>query len=124
MECKVGKGDFVFNVTLLITYRWGGCNIIRFSKDGKIDTEVYFPTVLRVTACCFGGYHHSYFTWVIETNLVIGPNEDQLYVTTAHCGAEGGDASLQARYPDSGHIFVVDLAGKFKGGQWRHSFGA
>lgn len=76
-----------------------------------------------MTACCFGGCH-TYFTRAIDTNFVKGPNEDQLYVTTAHCGAEGGDASLQARYPDSGHLFVVDLAGKFKGGEWRHAFGA
>lgn len=46
---------------------------------------------------------------------------DQLYVTTAHCGAMTGDRDgLQARFPDSGHLFVVDLEGKFKGAEWRH----
>ncbi len=44
-----------------------------------------------------------------------GPNNDQLFVTTAHCGAFGGDASRQEKYPDSGHLFQVDLAGRFKG---------
>jgi sugar lactone lactonase YvrE len=53
---------------------------------------------------------------------VQGPNEDQLYVTTAHCGAVGGDGSRQAKYPDSGHLFVVDLSGRFRGGKWRHEF--
>lgn len=63
MECKVSCVS-IFKLTLLIISRWGGCNIIRFSKDGKIDAEVYFPTVLRVTACCFGGCRNSYFTSV------------------------------------------------------------
>lgn len=49
-----------------------------------------------------------------------------MYVTTAHCGALGDIASLskQVDFPDSGHLFVVDLAGKYKGGLWRHSFTA
>lgn len=52
----------------------------------------------------------------------IGPNNDQLYVTTAHCGACGGDATRQAEYPDSGNLFVVDLSGVFVGGEWRFEF--
>ena len=51
-----------------------------------------------------------------------GPEDDQLFVTTAHCGAVGGDASRQALYPDSGHVFKVDLNGRFKGGRWRFDF--
>jgi hypothetical protein len=51
-----------------------------------------------------------------------GPNEDQMFVTTAHCGAINGDASRQTRFPDSGHLFVVNLAGKYKGGKWRYPF--
>jgi sugar lactone lactonase YvrE len=35
--------------------RWNGSQIVRFAKDGKIDAEIIFPTVFRVTACCFGG---------------------------------------------------------------------
>ncbi|KZT72754.1 regucalcin [Daedalea quercina L-15889] len=85
--------------------RWGGSRIIRYTPDGAVDLQVIFPTALNVTACCFGG-----------------PNDDQLYVTTAHCGACGGDASRQAQYPDSGHLFVVDFAGQFRGGRWRHEF--
>ncbi|KAF8560433.1 regucalcin [Imleria badia] len=77
---------------------WGGSRIVRFSPQGNIDAEIHFPTVLNVTACCFGGL-----------------NDDQLYVTTAHYGAIGGDSSLQEKYPDSGHLFV--------GGQWRYPFG-
>ncbi|OBZ79256.1 Regucalcin [Grifola frondosa] len=85
--------------------RWGGSRIIRYTRDGAIDLEVFFPTALNITACCFGG-----------------PNNDQLYVTTAHCGACGGDASRQALYPDSGNLFVVDLSGQFQGGMWRYAF--
>ena len=51
-----------------------------------------------------------------------GPNNDQLYVTSAHCGACGGDASRQVDYPDSGNLFVVDLSGAFSGGEWRFEF--
>ncbi|KZT30496.1 regucalcin [Neolentinus lepideus HHB14362 ss-1] len=87
--------------------RWGGSRIVRYTKEGVEDLEIHFPKVLNVTACCFGG-----------------PNDDQLYVTTAHCGAVGGDPSRQASYPDSGHLFVVDLAGQYTGGVWRHTFGA
>lgn len=43
-------------------------------------------------------------------------------MTTAHCGACGGDAHRQAQYPDSGDLFVVDLSGEFIGGEWRHEF--
>lgn len=50
-----------------------------------------------------------------------GPNNDQLFVTTAHCGANGGDAGLQEKYPDSGHVFRVDLSGKYGGGS-RYKF--
>ncbi|KAI0734524.1 hypothetical protein C8Q72DRAFT_806598 [Fomitopsis betulina] len=85
--------------------RWGGSRIIRYTPDGAVDLQVVFPTALNVTACCFGG-----------------PNKDQLYVTTAHCGACGGDAHRQAQYPDSGDLFVVDLSGEFIGGEWRHEF--
>jgi len=85
--------------------RWGGSRIIRYTPDGAVDLEVHFPTVLNVTACCFGG-----------------PNDDQLYVTTAHCSACGGDASRQTLYPDSGSLFIVDLAGQYRGGTWRHNF--
>ncbi|EIN14205.1 hypothetical protein PUNSTDRAFT_110331 [Punctularia strigosozonata HHB-11173 SS5] len=86
--------------------RWGASRINRFNQDGKIDFEIVFPTALNITACEFGG-----------------PNLDKLYVTSAHCGAVGGDASRQALYPDSGHLFVVDLAGQFHGGKWRFHFG-
>ncbi|KAF9240857.1 regucalcin [Melanogaster broomeanus] len=85
--------------------RWGDSRIVRFSPQGQMDAEINFPTALNVTSCCFGG-----------------PNEDQLYVTTAHCGAIGGDADQQEKYPDSGHLFVVDLSGYYKGIR-RHAFG-
>ncbi|KAI0330567.1 regucalcin [Cubamyces sp. BRFM 1775] len=85
--------------------RWGGSRIIRYTKDGQMDLEVYFPKALHITACTFGG-----------------PNNDQLYVTSAHCGACGGDASRQVDYPDSGNLFVVDLSGAFSGGEWRFEF--
>ncbi|RDX52054.1 hypothetical protein OH76DRAFT_1400970 [Lentinus brumalis] len=85
--------------------RWGGSRIIRYTRDGEMDLEVFFPTALNVTACTFGG-----------------PGNDQLYVTTAHCGACGGDTSRQASYPDSGNLFVVDFSGEFAGGDWRFEF--
>ncbi|KZT05957.1 uncharacterized protein LAESUDRAFT_737267 [Laetiporus sulphureus 93-53] len=87
--------------------RWGGSRIIRYTPGGAVDLEVYFPTALNITACCFGG-----------------PDADRLYVTTAHCGACGGDASRQELYPDSGNLFAVDLSGQFTGGTWRHRFSA
>ncbi|TDL28309.1 regucalcin [Rickenella mellea] len=86
--------------------RWGGSSIVRFGADGRVDLQVHFPFALNITACCFGG-----------------PEEDQLFVTTAHCSAIGGDPSRQAIYPDSGHLFRVDLSSKFKGGKWRFEFG-
>ncbi|KAK0478413.1 SMP-30/Gluconolaconase/LRE-like region-domain-containing protein [Armillaria novae-zelandiae] len=85
--------------------RWEGSRIVRFTREGNVDFELFFPTVWRVTACCFGG-----------------PNNDQLYVTTAHCRANGDVNDLQEKYPDSGHLFVVDLGGKYRGGP-RHYFG-
>ncbi|KAF8807485.1 regucalcin [Phlegmacium glaucopus] len=78
--------------------RWGGSRVVRFTKDGEIDFQIIFPSALNVTACCFGG-----------------PNNDQMFVTTAHCGAMGGDASRQVEYPDSGHLFWVNLVGQFRG---------
>lgn len=64
----------------------------------------------------------------IPTSRFAGPNEDQMYVTSAHSRASRdivGDVTgeqKQKEFPDSGHLFVVDLAGKYKGGKWRHSF--
>ncbi|KAF8974004.1 regucalcin [Flammula alnicola] len=84
--------------------RWGGSRIIRFSEAGDVDFQIIFPTALNITSCCFGG-----------------PNNDQLFVTTAHCGAFGGDAARQEQYPDSGHLFLVDLSGLFRGLE-RHQF--
>jgi len=74
--------------------RWGGSKIVRFSPSGSIDLEVVFPKVLNVTSCAFGG-----------------PNNDQLYVTSAHCKASG-ETERQSQYPDSGDLFMVDLSGK------------
>jgi len=89
--------------------RWGGSKVVRFSPSGAIDLEIVFPTALNVTACAFGG-----------------PNNDQLYVTSAHCKASG-EAERQTQYPDSGHLFVVDLSGKSGDKQYtgvlRHKFG-
>ncbi|KAG2023400.1 hypothetical protein CC2G_001058 [Coprinopsis cinerea AmutBmut pab1-1] len=78
--------------------RWGGSKIVRFALDGRVDFEIIFRTALNITSCCFGG-----------------ENYDQLFVTSAHCGAIGGDATRQAEYPDSGHVFRIDFAGRFKG---------
>ncbi|KAF9569652.1 regucalcin [Agrocybe pediades] len=78
--------------------RWGGSRIVRFSEEGNVDFQIMFPTALNITSCCFGG-----------------PNNEHMFVTTAHCGANGGDTSRQEAYPDSGHIFLVDLSGRFKG---------
>ncbi|EJD03564.1 regucalcin [Fomitiporia mediterranea MF3/22] len=86
--------------------RWGGSKVVRHSADGSsILFEIHFPTALNITACSFGGVQN-----------------DQLFVTTAHCGAIGGDASRQQQFPDSGNVFQVDLSGRFKGGQWRYKF--
>ncbi|TRM66189.1 hypothetical protein BD626DRAFT_486977 [Schizophyllum amplum] len=76
---------------------WDGSHLYRF-KEGRVDVVLEFPKVYRVTSCCFGG-----------------PNLDQLYITTAHCAAEGGDEQLQLKYPDSGHLYKVDFSGQFRG---------
>ncbi|KAH7107023.1 regucalcin [Auriculariales sp. MPI-PUGE-AT-0066] len=78
--------------------RWANSKITRHKRDGSVDFEVLFPHVYTVTSCCFGG-----------------PNLDQLFVTTAHCGANNGPSEKQARFPYSGDLFVVNLAGRFKG---------
>ena len=105
---------------------WGGSRIIRYTKDGDMDLEVVFPSVLHVTACTFGGKQVlSPGRGLVRYHIHIttsGPNNDQLYVTTAHCGACGGDGSRQADYPDSGNVFVVDFSGQFTGGEWRFPF--
>ncbi|KNZ71438.1 Regucalcin [Termitomyces sp. J132] len=84
--------------------RWGGSRILRFTKDGVLDVEIIIPTALNITACCFGG-----------------DKNDQLFVTTAHCGANGGDPSRQTKFPDSGHVFKIDLSGRYMGNE-RHEF--
>lgn len=86
--------------------RWGNSRITRHKRNGAVDFEIVFPKVYTVTSCCFGG-----------------PNMDQLYVTTAHCGANNGPAHKQAQFPYSGDLFKVDLAGRFKGLP-RFEFGA
>ncbi|GAW07994.1 60S ribosomal protein L13a [Lentinula edodes] len=74
--------------------RWGDSRVCRFTSSGAVDLEIVFPRVLKVTSCCFGG-----------------PGNDQLYVTSAHCGANNVEENgLQSTYPDSGHLFVVNLA--------------
>ena len=55
--------------------------------------------------------------------ILSGSNNDHMFVTTAHCGAIGGDPSRQEHYPDSGDLFLVDLSGIFKGVE-RHLFAA
>ena len=59
---------------------------------------------------------------VKDSSMKTGSKGDQLYVTTAHCGANGGDATRQEQFPDSGHLFVVDLSGQYRGVK-RHHFG-
>jgi len=86
--------------------RWGASRIVRFSKEGNPDFQIHIPTALNITSCCFGG-----------------DNNDQMFITTAHCGANGGDGSRQSSYPDSGHIFRADLSGLFRGLE-RSKFGA
>ncbi|PPR00488.1 hypothetical protein CVT24_005548 [Panaeolus cyanescens] len=77
--------------------RWGGSCISRFTSSGELDLLIKFPTALNITCCCFGG-----------------PNNDQLFVTTAHCGAIGGDATRQKDFMHSGDVFLVDLSGRYK----------
>lgn len=87
-----------------------------------MDLEVVFPKALNITACTFGGKQAAALAIRASLTPRVGPNGDQLYVTTAHCGACGGDATRQADYPDSGNLFVVDLSGAFVGGEWRFKF--
>ncbi|KAG5221237.1 regucalcin [Salix suchowensis] len=86
--------------------RWGGCRVVRYSPDGTPDLE---RVVSEVTSTDTS-------TGRAATNAgIAGLNNDQLFVTSAHCGANGGDASRQESYPDSGHLFVVDFCGEFEG---------
>ncbi|VDB86507.1 unnamed protein product [Peniophora sp. CBMAI 1063] len=78
--------------------RWDGSAVVRLDKNGKVNLVIDIPSVLRVTACCFGG-----------------PNSDKLYITTASAEIYGGDSEQQRKYPDSGHLFMYDFAGRFKG---------
>jgi len=73
-----------------------------------VTLELYFPTAFSVTACTFGG-----------------PNNDQLFVTTAHALKEDKtiDTEISDKYPDCGNVFVIDFRGRFTGGAWRHNFG-
>ncbi|KAF7320396.1 60S ribosomal protein [Mycena kentingensis (nom. inval.)] len=82
--------------------RWGGSRVVRFSPDGQIDLEVVIPSVLNVTSCAFGG-----------------PENDLLYITTAHCKASG-EETMQREFMDSGHLFVVQTEVK---GVARYPFG-
>ncbi|KZV77481.1 regucalcin [Peniophora sp. CONT] len=85
--------------------RWDGSAVLRLDKNGKISLVISIPSALRVTACCFGG-----------------PSEDKLYITTASAEIYGGSSERQEKFPDSGHLFMVDFAGRFKGGKWRGEF--
>ena len=58
-----------------------------------MDLEVVFPTALNITACAFGGKQAVAHAVRASLTPRAGPNNDQLYVTSAHCGACGGDAS-------------------------------
>ena len=102
--------------------RWGGSRVVRFSPTGDIDFQLIFPTALNVTACCFGG-NPCQILFHISYKQLSGPNNDHMFVTTAHCSAVGGDPTRQEQYPDSGNIFFVDLSGIFKGVE-RHFFAA
>lgn len=48
---------------------------------------------------------------------------DQLFITTTKATVEGGDPNLQKLFPDSGHLFVADLSGQFKGVERFHFAG-
>ena len=47
--------DALTLIIVLLGRSWGGSRIIRYTKDGEMDLEVFFPTALNVTACTFGG---------------------------------------------------------------------
>ncbi|KAF8319926.1 hypothetical protein DL93DRAFT_2108007 [Clavulina sp. PMI_390] len=91
---------------------WAGSRVTRFAPDGSEDIVISIPSAWNVTACCFGG-----------------PNLDQLYITTGSPFALGGDPRanldppvLMAQFPNSGNIFVADLAGEFREGVSRYPF--
>lgn len=106
--------------------RWGGGCIARFrGTDGTLDFVVKIPDVLNVTACTFGGEEIRMRGFKFLSHPPPkGPDNNLLYVTTAHCGAIPGlgDPSLQEHYPNSGDLFVVDFHGRYRGGEWRFEF--
>jgi sugar lactone lactonase YvrE len=64
---------------------WGGGAILRFTPDGRVDSEVRLP-VTRVTSCTFGGR-----------------TLDELYITTASIELSQSELANQ---PYAGAIFV------------------
>jgi sugar lactone lactonase YvrE len=110
LERKVGRAlKFKRNSKLKFTDRWSGSRIVRFNREGtEIIFEIHFPRVYSVTACCFGG-----------------PDNDQMFVTTAHPSAAKvpNSDTVFEQYPDSGHLYQIDFKNRFRGGSWRHVFG-
>lgn len=52
--CSVPRGALTL-IIVRLGRSWGGSRIIRYTRDGEMDLEVFFPTALNVTACAFGG---------------------------------------------------------------------
>lgn len=114
---------------------WEGSRITRYTPNGEIDIIVSISTAYCVTAACFGGssliFFHS-FTKLRPASFAFrspGPNLDKLYITTASPKVIFGEDTaegirIQADYPHSGDLFMLDLRGEFREGKWRYSFGA
>lgn len=74
--------------------RFQGAKVTRINAaTGKVDFEVCLPTCWNLTCCVWGGEHL-----------------EDLYVTSAHCDAEGDRP--QSEMPHSGDLFVVRGLGK------------
>lgn len=73
--------------------RWAGYQVVCHNKNGQVLDAIEVPSS-NVTSCCFGG-----------------EKMDQLFITTA---SEGLTKEELKKYPNSGCLFVAEVASKGK----------
>jgi sugar lactone lactonase YvrE len=71
--------------------QWGGCRIVRYTPEGKIDQELHVP-VSQPTCVAFGG-----------------PKRDLLFVSSAR---EGLDPAELAQQPHAGDVLVYRVGAR------------
>lgn len=92
--------------------RWGGSRVVRFTKDGELDFQIIFSSASAVLEVC---YRCSFLNVDILKDRTMTGCFSPLPRPLPSCGAMGGDASRQMKYPDSGHLFRVNFASRIRG---------